>query len=132
MFQSFNLTGSRTHWRTWRCRSTCGVPGRSVRKALELLERMGLKEWAHHLPNRLSGGRNRSVAHRPALIMTLVIPADEPTGALDSTTSHDVMDLLLEREPRPGAHRGDRDARARHRRHDQPVHHLKDGRIEAR
>ena len=65
--------------------------------AMEYLERMGLKEWAHHLPNELSGGQKQRVAIARALIgKPKVILADEPTGALDSATSLEVMDLLQE------------------------------------
>ncbi len=65
--------------------------------AMEYLDRMGLKEWAHHLPNELSGGQKQRVAIARALIgKPKVILADEPTGALDSTTSQEVMDILHE------------------------------------
>jgi len=65
--------------------------------AMEYLERMGLKDWAHHLPNEMSGGQKQRVAIARALIgKPKVILADEPTGALDSTTSLEVMDLLHE------------------------------------
>jgi putative ABC transport system ATP-binding protein len=65
--------------------------------AMEYLERMGLREWAHHLPNELSGGQKQRVAIARALIgKPKVILADEPTGALDSTTSLEVMDILQE------------------------------------
>lgn len=65
--------------------------------ALEYLDRMGLKEWAFHLPNELSGGQKQRVAIARALISKpKVLLADEPTGALDSTTSYDVMNLFQE------------------------------------
>ncbi len=58
---------------------------------------MGLADWANHMPNELSGGQKQRVAIARALIaQPKVIFADEPTGALDSTTSHDVMQLLQE------------------------------------
>ena len=58
--------------------------------ALEYLDRLGLKEWAHHLPNELSGGQKERVAIARALISKpKIILADEPTGALDTTTSFD-------------------------------------------
>ena len=65
--------------------------------ALEYLEKMGLKEWAHHLPGELSGGEKQRLAIARSLITKpKVILADEPTGALDSSTSQEIMDLLKE------------------------------------
>jgi putative ABC transport system ATP-binding protein len=58
---------------------------------------MGLKEWADHLPSELSGGQKQRVAIARALISNpKVILADEPTGALDTTTSLEVMEILKE------------------------------------
>ena len=68
-----------------------------TRRAHELLERVGLLEWADHLPSQMSGGQKQRVAIARALAAKpRVILADEPTGALDSTTSEDVMALLKE------------------------------------
>ena len=65
--------------------------------ALQYLERMGLKEWAHHLPSELSGGQKQRLAIARSLIAEpKVILADEPTGALDSTTSQEIMEILKE------------------------------------
>ena len=68
-----------------------------LKVALEYLEKVGLKNWANHLPNELSGGQKQRVAIARALVTKpKVVLADEPTGALDSTTSDSVMDLLKE------------------------------------
>lgn len=64
-------------------------------RAMHYLEKVGLADWHHHLPNELSGGQNQRVAIARALASNpKVILADEPTGALDSTTSHEVMELI--------------------------------------
>jgi len=65
--------------------------------AMSYLERVGLKDWAHHLPNELSGGQKQRVAIARALAAKpKLLLADEPTGALDSTTSQEVMRLVQE------------------------------------
>lgn len=65
--------------------------------AMEYLDKMGLASHAEHLPNELSGGQKQRVAIARALIaQPQIILADEPTGALDSKTSEDVMRLLRE------------------------------------
>ncbi len=66
-----------------------------VELAHEYLDKVGLLEWAEHTPNELSGGQKQRVAIARALIANpRVILADEPTGALDSTTSDEVMQVL--------------------------------------
>ena len=68
-----------------------------TQKALEYLEKVGLREWAEHLPSELSGGQKQRVAIARALISEPKLSrADEPTGALDSKTTHDIMKLLQE------------------------------------
>jgi putative ABC transport system ATP-binding protein len=63
--------------------------------ALEYLDKVGLKNWANHLPSELSGGQKQRVAIARALVTKpKVILADEPTGALDSATTDSVMQLL--------------------------------------
>ena len=65
--------------------------------ALEYLDRLGLKDWAHHMPNEMSGGQKQRVAIARALItQPQILLADEPTGALDSKTSIEVMQILNE------------------------------------
>lgn len=73
-----------------------GVPRRKRnRMAMEQLERFGLADRAHHLPGELSGGQKQRVAIARALITRpSIILADEPTGALDSRTSRDVMQIF--------------------------------------
>ncbi len=74
-----------------------GVPRRERNeRAVAMLEKVGLKPWAHHMPNEMSGGQKQRVAIARALISEpKIILADEPTGALDSKTSQEVMDLLI-------------------------------------
>ncbi len=65
--------------------------------ALEYLDKVGLKDWANHLPSEMSGGQKQRVAIARALIsQPKVIFADEPTGALDSQTSKEVIDIFRE------------------------------------
>ncbi len=65
--------------------------------AMEYLDKLGLKEWATHLPNELSGGQKQRVAIARSLITNpRILLADEPTGALDSKTSEEVMQILTE------------------------------------
>lgn len=65
--------------------------------AMEYLDKMGLRPWAEHMPNELSGGQKQRVAIARSLISKpKIIFADEPTGALDSQTSYEVMEILKE------------------------------------
>ena len=67
------------------------------KRAMDYLEKVGLADWATHMPNELSGGQKQRVAIARALITDpKVILADEPTGALDSKTTYDIMKLLQE------------------------------------
>ena len=97
IFQSFNLISFKTA--VENVELPLFYQGVSRRKrhqlALEYLERLGLLDWAEHYPNELSGGQKQRVAIARALITTpQIILADEPTGALDSKTSVEVMQLL--------------------------------------
>lgn len=99
IFQSFNLIGFKTA--VENVELPLFYQGVSRRKrhqmAMEYLDRLGLKDWATHYPNELSGGQRQRVAIARALItQPKIILADEPTGALDSKTSVEVMQLLKE------------------------------------
>lgn len=99
VFQSFNLISFKNAMENVALPLYYqGVPRRKRNRiAMEYLERMGLKEWAEHMPNELSGGQKQRIAIARALIgKPRVILADEPTGALDTATSYEVMDLLKE------------------------------------
>ena len=97
VFQSFNLLNFKS------AKENVALPlyyqkvSRKERqaRAVDYLDMVGLKDWANHLPNQMSGGQQQRVAIARALIsQPKVILADEPTGALDSTTSHEVMDIF--------------------------------------
>ena len=99
IFQSFNLIGYKSALENVALPLYYQNVSRKERnqKALEYLEKVGLADWAGHLPNELSGGQKQRVAITRALITDpKVIPADEPTGALDSKTTFDIMKLLQE------------------------------------
>jgi putative ABC transport system ATP-binding protein len=68
---------------------------KSKSMAMAYLDRFGLKDWAKHLPNELSGGQKQRIAIARAMVTNpSLILADEPTGALDSVTSSEVMQIL--------------------------------------
>jgi putative ABC transport system ATP-binding protein len=99
VFQSFNLLPFKT------ALENVALPlyyqGVSRRKrnaiAMQYLERVGLRDWADHTPSEMSGGQKQRVAIARSLIgKPRLILADEPTGALDSETSQQIMDLMIE------------------------------------
>ena len=97
IFQSFNLIGFKTAVENVELPLFYQGVGRKKRHqmALDYLERLDLLPWAEHYPNEMSGGQKQRVAIARALITNpRIILADEPTGALDSKTSVEVMELL--------------------------------------
>ena len=99
IFQSFNLINYKTALENVALPLYYQGVSRKKRNliAMEHLDRLGLKDWAHHLPNELSGGQKQRVAIARSIITNpQILLADEPTGALDSTTSGEVMQLLTD------------------------------------
>ena len=99
VFQSFNLISFKTALENVALPLYYQSIPRKKRNiiAMEYLKKVGLEEWATHLPNQMSGGQKQRVAIARALVgKPKVILADEPTGALDSGTSKEVMKLLRE------------------------------------
>lgn len=97
IFQSFNLISFKNAMENVALPLFYQGVSRKKRNllALEYLDRLGLKDWAHHMPNEMSGGQKQRVAIARALItQPQIILADEPTGALDSKTSVEVMEIL--------------------------------------
>lgn len=99
VFQSFNLVSFKNAMENVALPLYYKGVSRKKRNALalEYLDKMGLRNWAEHMPNEMSGGQKQRVAIARALItQPKVILADEPTGALDSATSVEVMNILKE------------------------------------
>lgn len=97
IFQSFNLINFKTAVENVELPLFYRGIGRRERhhQAMEYLDKMGLTDWAEHFPNEMSGGQKQRVAIARALVThPRIILADEPTGALDSKTSLEVMELL--------------------------------------
>lgn len=97
VFQSFNLINYKDAMENVALPLFYQGVSRKKRNALamEQLDKMGLADWAHHLPSEMSGGQKQRVAIARAMITNPdIILADEPTGALDSKTSADVMEIF--------------------------------------
>lgn len=99
IFQSFNLINYKSALENVALPLYYQKIKRKVRqeKAMQYLDKVGLVDWAEHLPSELSGGQKQRVAIARALVAEpKVLLADEPTGALDSVTSNEVMQLIQE------------------------------------
>lgn len=99
VFQSFNLISFKNAMENVALPLYYQGVSRKKRNklAMEYLEKLGLLEWAEHMPNELSGGQKQRVAIARSLIsQPKFIFADEPTGALDTSTSYEVMEILKE------------------------------------
>lgn len=97
IFQSFNLINFKNAMENVALPLFYQGVSRKKRNiiAMEYLDKLGLKDWATHMPNEMSGGQKQRVAIARALItQPQIILADEPTGALDSKTSVEVMEIL--------------------------------------
>lgn len=97
IFQSFNLINYKSALENVAMPLYYQGIKRNIRveKAMHYLEKVGLADWASHLPSELSGGQKQRVAIARALASDpKVLLADEPTGALDSKTSYEVMELI--------------------------------------
>lgn len=97
VFQSYNLLPKMTALENVQLPLVYAGQGHRKQSAMEALESVGIGNRAHHRPTEMSGGEQQRVAIARALINNpRIILADEPTGNLDSQSSHNIMDVLLE------------------------------------
>jgi len=103
VFQSYQLIPTLTALENVLLPYELNAEGSGVRQARRLLEEVGLRERMEHYPVQLSGGEQQRVALARAFVVEPpIVMADEPTGNLDSTNGHMVLDLLLERNRKAG------------------------------
>jgi putative ABC transport system ATP-binding protein len=103
VFQSYQLIQTLTALENVLLPYELNVEGSGLAKARKLLDEVGLKDRMHHYPVQLSGGEQQRVALARAFVVEPpVVMADEPTGNLDSSNGHLVLDLLLDRNRKAG------------------------------
>jgi putative ABC transport system ATP-binding protein len=103
VFQSYQLISTLTALENVLLPYELNVEGNGIKQARRLLDEVGLHERVDHYPVQLSGGEQQRVALARAFVVEPpIVMADEPTGNLDSTNGHMVLDLLLDRNRKSG------------------------------